>query len=37
MPGVKIGTKALIGPMIRVTRDVPDGERVLDEDVYGRL
>jgi bifunctional UDP-N-acetylglucosamine pyrophosphorylase/glucosamine-1-phosphate N-acetyltransferase len=37
MPGVKIGAKALIGPMIRVTKDVPDGERVLDEDVYGRL
>ena len=37
MPGVKIGANALIGPMIRVTKDVPDGERVLDEDVYGRL
>jgi bifunctional UDP-N-acetylglucosamine pyrophosphorylase/glucosamine-1-phosphate N-acetyltransferase len=37
MPGVKIGAKALIGPMIRVTKDVPDGERVLDEDIYGRL
>jgi bifunctional UDP-N-acetylglucosamine pyrophosphorylase/glucosamine-1-phosphate N-acetyltransferase len=37
MPGVKIGAKSLIGPMIRVTKDVPDGERVVDEDVYGRL
>ena len=37
MPGVKIGAKAIIGPMIRVTKDVPDGERVLDEDIYGRL
>ena len=36
-PGVKIGAKALIGPMIRVTKDVPDGARVVDEDVYGRL
>ena len=37
MPGVKIGANALIGPILRVTKDVPDGERVLDEDVYGRL
>jgi bifunctional UDP-N-acetylglucosamine pyrophosphorylase/glucosamine-1-phosphate N-acetyltransferase len=37
MPGVKVGAGALIGPAIRVTRDVPDGERVLDEETYGRF
>lgn len=37
MPGVKVGAGALIGPAIRVTRDVPDGERVLDEEKYGRF
>jgi NDP-sugar pyrophosphorylase family protein len=37
MPGVKIGADALIGPGIRITRDVPDGERVLDEEAYGRF
>jgi NDP-sugar pyrophosphorylase family protein len=37
MPGVKIGADALIGPGIRITRDVPDGERVMDEEVYGRF
>jgi UDP-N-acetylglucosamine diphosphorylase / glucose-1-phosphate thymidylyltransferase / UDP-N-acetylgalactosamine diphosphorylase / glucosamine-1-phosphate N-acetyltransferase / galactosamine-1-phosphate N-acetyltransferase len=37
MPGVKIGARAMIGPGLRVTRDVPDGERVLDEEKYGRF
>jgi bifunctional UDP-N-acetylglucosamine pyrophosphorylase/glucosamine-1-phosphate N-acetyltransferase len=37
MPGVKIGAGALIGPAIRITRDVPDGERILNGDEYGRL
>ena len=37
MPGVKIGAGALIGPSMKVTRDVPDGVRVLDESEYGRF
>jgi NDP-sugar pyrophosphorylase family protein len=37
MPGVKIGARALIGPGLTVTRDVPDGERVLDIETYGRF
>jgi bifunctional UDP-N-acetylglucosamine pyrophosphorylase/glucosamine-1-phosphate N-acetyltransferase len=37
MPGVKIGADALIGPMLKVTRDVPEGARVLDEEEYGRF
>jgi bifunctional UDP-N-acetylglucosamine pyrophosphorylase/glucosamine-1-phosphate N-acetyltransferase len=37
MPGVKIGAGALIGPAIKVVRDVPDGARVLDEETYGRF
>jgi acetyltransferase-like isoleucine patch superfamily enzyme len=37
MPGVKIGGGCIIGPMLKVVRDVPDGERVLDEERYGRF
>jgi bifunctional UDP-N-acetylglucosamine pyrophosphorylase/glucosamine-1-phosphate N-acetyltransferase len=37
MPGVKIGAAALIGPGIKITRDVPDRKRVLDEETYGRF
>jgi bifunctional UDP-N-acetylglucosamine pyrophosphorylase/glucosamine-1-phosphate N-acetyltransferase len=37
MPGVKIGLGAMIGPNINITRDVPDGARVLDESEYGRF
>lgn len=37
MPGVKIGAVALIGPNLTVARDVPDGERVLDAEKYGRF
>jgi UDP-N-acetylglucosamine diphosphorylase / glucose-1-phosphate thymidylyltransferase / UDP-N-acetylgalactosamine diphosphorylase / glucosamine-1-phosphate N-acetyltransferase / galactosamine-1-phosphate N-acetyltransferase len=37
MPGVKIGAGAMIGPSLKVTRDVPGGERVLDEEAYGRF
>jgi bifunctional UDP-N-acetylglucosamine pyrophosphorylase/glucosamine-1-phosphate N-acetyltransferase len=37
MPGVKIGAGALIGPNLRINRDVPEGERVLTDEVYGRL
>jgi len=37
MPGVKIGAGALIGPNLTVARDVPDGERVLDAEKYGRF
>jgi UDP-N-acetylglucosamine diphosphorylase / glucose-1-phosphate thymidylyltransferase / UDP-N-acetylgalactosamine diphosphorylase / glucosamine-1-phosphate N-acetyltransferase / galactosamine-1-phosphate N-acetyltransferase len=37
MPGVKIGAGALIGPGLNIWRDVPDGERVLDEERYGRV
>jgi NDP-sugar pyrophosphorylase family protein len=37
MPGVKIGAAALIGPMIKITRDVPDSERVMDEETYGHF
>jgi len=37
MPGVKIGPSAIVGPNLKVTRDVPDGARVLDEEAYGRF
>jgi bifunctional UDP-N-acetylglucosamine pyrophosphorylase/glucosamine-1-phosphate N-acetyltransferase len=37
MPGVKIGANTMIGPNLKVTRDVPDGARVLDEEEYGRF
>jgi bifunctional UDP-N-acetylglucosamine pyrophosphorylase/glucosamine-1-phosphate N-acetyltransferase len=37
MPGVKIGAGANIGPNLRVTRDVPEDARVLNESEYGRL
>ncbi len=37
MPGVKIGAGAIIGPNLRITKDVPDGERVLNDGEYGRL
>jgi len=37
MPGVKIGAGAMVGPNMNVTRDVPDGARVLDEGEYGRF
>ena len=37
MPGVKIGAGAMVGPGLRVTKDIPDGERVLDEEKYGRF
>jgi bifunctional UDP-N-acetylglucosamine pyrophosphorylase/glucosamine-1-phosphate N-acetyltransferase len=37
MPGVKIGAGSIIGPNMRVTRDVPDGERMLDERRDGRV
>lgn len=37
MPGVKLGAGAIIGPNLRITRDVPAGERVLYDDEYGRF
>lgn len=37
MPGVKIGAGAIVGPNLRITRDVPAGERVLYDDDYGRF
>jgi NDP-sugar pyrophosphorylase family protein len=37
MPGVKIGAGCMIGPGLNVTRDVPDGEHVLDSEKYGRF
>lgn len=37
MPGVKIGAGALIGPNLRISIDVPEGARVMTDEVYGRL
>jgi len=37
MPGVKIGAGTIIGPNLKVVRDVPDNQRVLDEETYGRF
>ena len=37
MPGSKIGAGAIIGPNLRVSRDVPDGRRLLDQRGYGRF
>lgn len=37
MPGVKIGAGAMIGPNLRIARDVPDGARVLKDGEYGRV
>lgn len=37
MPGVKIGAGAIVGPNLRINRDVPAAERVLYDDEYGRL
>jgi bifunctional UDP-N-acetylglucosamine pyrophosphorylase/glucosamine-1-phosphate N-acetyltransferase len=37
MPGVKIGAGAIIGPNLRINRDVPANERVLYDDEYGRF
>jgi bifunctional UDP-N-acetylglucosamine pyrophosphorylase/glucosamine-1-phosphate N-acetyltransferase len=37
MPGVKIGAGAIVGANLRVSRDIPDGARLLDERSYGRF
>jgi bifunctional UDP-N-acetylglucosamine pyrophosphorylase/glucosamine-1-phosphate N-acetyltransferase len=36
MPGVKIGAGAMVGANLRITRDLPDRARLLDERGYGR-
>lgn len=37
MPGVKIGAGAIVGANLRISRDLPDGARLLDERGYGRF
>lgn len=38
MPGLRIGAGAIVGPSLRVTRDLPDGARLLSDDgEHGRL
>jgi acetyltransferase-like isoleucine patch superfamily enzyme len=37
MPGVKIGAGAMVGANLRISRDLPDGARLLDERGYGRF
>jgi acetyltransferase-like isoleucine patch superfamily enzyme len=37
MPGVKIGASAMVGANLRVSKDLPDGARFLDERSYGRF
>jgi acetyltransferase-like isoleucine patch superfamily enzyme len=37
MPGIKVGAGAIIGPNLRINKDVPAGERVLYDGEYGRL
>ena len=37
MPGIKIGAGAIIGPNLRINKDVPAGERVMYDDEYGRF
>jgi bifunctional UDP-N-acetylglucosamine pyrophosphorylase/glucosamine-1-phosphate N-acetyltransferase len=37
MPGVKIGAGAIVGANLRVSKDIPDGARLLDERSYGRF
>ena len=37
MPGIKIGAGAMVGANLRITRDLPDKARLLDERGYGRF
>jgi bifunctional UDP-N-acetylglucosamine pyrophosphorylase/glucosamine-1-phosphate N-acetyltransferase len=37
MPGIKIGAGAMVGANLRVSKDLPDGARLLDERSYGRF